>query len=74
MANIEFGKHGRILEGFYENYFVQLRNDLDGTGGFLILIVDELSAPTDGGDYWVEDMSALESFIESSKWQIEWGE
>ncbi|MBO3743982.1 hypothetical protein [Actinoplanes flavus] len=53
---------------------MQLRNDLDGTGGFLILIVDELSAPTDGGDYWVEDMSALESFIESSKWQIEWGE
>ncbi|MFE6041349.1 hypothetical protein [Streptomyces sp. NPDC056452] len=74
MTKIELERDGRILSGFYEGYFVRLHDDSESTGGYLILLVNDLVAPTDGGDYWVEDMAELESFVESSRWEIEWVE
>lgn len=72
MTDIEWERYGRIVSGFYEGYFVKLQDDTGVTGGYYILLVNDLTAPTDGGDYWVEDMAALESFVESSQWEIEW--
>ncbi|MFJ5515793.1 hypothetical protein ACIQB4_01885 [Streptomyces griseoluteus] len=72
MEKIELEKQGRILSGFYEGYFVKLHDDSDVTGGYCIYLVNDLNAPTDGGDYWVEDMAELTSFVESSEWTIEW--
>ncbi|MEV5472913.1 hypothetical protein AB0L66_11215 [Streptomyces sp. NPDC052207] len=72
MTSIELERYGRILSGFYEGYFVKLHDDSDVTGGYYIYLVDDLSAPTDGGDYWVEDWAALEEFVESSQWEIDW--
>lgn len=74
MTRIELERYGCILSGFYEGYFVKLHDDSDVTGGYYVFLVDDLSAPTDGGDYWVEDIAALESFVESSRWEIEWVE
>ncbi|MGW1199625.1 hypothetical protein ACWD4B_27865 [Streptomyces sp. NPDC002536] len=53
---------------------MKLHDDSDVTGGYYVFLVDDLSEPTGGGDYWVEDMAALESFVESSQWEIEWVE
>jgi hypothetical protein len=72
VTHIELERYGRILSGFYEGYFVKLHDDSEVTGGFYIYLVNDLSAPTDGGDYWVEDRAALEEFAESSQWRIEW--
>ncbi|MFH9570348.1 hypothetical protein [Streptomyces sp. NPDC017230] len=72
MPHIELEKQGRILAGFYEGYFVRLHDDSDVTGGYYVFIVDDLTAPTDGGDYWVENREELEAFVESSQWEIEW--
>lgn len=74
MARIELERYGHIRSGFYEGYFVKLHDDSHVTGGYYIYLVNELSAPTDGGDYWVADMAELESFVESSQWEIEWFE
>lgn len=56
----------------YSGYFVKLLDDSDDTGGYYILLVDDLNSPTDGGDYWVGGYAELESFVESSRWEIEW--
>lgn len=72
MAKIELDRHGRILSGFYEGYFVRIHDDSEETGGFYIYLVNDLSAPTDGGDYWVAGRGELESFVESSQWEIDW--
>ncbi|MET8061256.1 hypothetical protein ACWECC_05630 [Streptomyces microflavus] len=72
MGNIELEKQGRILSGFYEGYFVKIHDDSDVTGGYCIYLVNDLAAPTDGGDYWVENLTELNSFAESSRWEIEW--
>ncbi|MGM9333875.1 hypothetical protein [Streptomyces murinus] len=51
---------------------MKLHDDSEVTGGYYIYLVNDLSTPTDGGDYWVADRSELESFVESSEWEIEW--
>ncbi|MCS0600216.1 hypothetical protein NX794_03045 [Streptomyces sp. LP11] len=51
---------------------MKLHDDSEVTGGYYIYLVDDLSAPTDGGDYWVADSAELTSFVESSEWEIEW--
>ncbi|GHF36003.1 hypothetical protein GCM10010359_43460 [Streptomyces morookaense] len=48
-------------------------DDSDVTGGYYIFLVGDLSESADGGDCWV-DIAALESFVESSQWEIEWVE
>jgi hypothetical protein len=72
MTKVELERNGRILSGFYEGYFVKLHDDSEVTGGYYIYLVNDLSTPTDGGDYWVADRAELESFVESSEWEIEW--
>ncbi|MYX30853.1 hypothetical protein GTY75_30230 [Streptomyces sp. SID8381] len=71
-TKVEMERYGRILAGFYEGYFVRIRDDSEVTGGYYIYLVDDLAEPTDGGDYWVADKGELESFVESSQWEIEW--
>ncbi|MGC9410584.1 hypothetical protein [Streptomyces sp. DZ1-3] len=51
---------------------MKLHDDSDVTGGYYVFIIDDLTAPTDGGDYWVENREELEAFVKSSKWEIEW--
>jgi len=74
--DIKLEKQGRILrgpyEGAYEGYFVKFRDDTDVTGGYYILLVDDLITPTHGGDYWVKDWAELEEFVTSSHWEFEW--
>ncbi|MBO0657276.1 hypothetical protein J1792_32555 [Streptomyces triculaminicus] len=53
---------------------MKLHDDSAVTGGYYVFLVNDLSAPTDGGDYWVEGIAELESFVESSQWEIEWVE
>ncbi|MGW1466729.1 hypothetical protein ACWCPT_20560 [Streptomyces sp. NPDC002308] len=72
MAKVEPERHGRILSGFYKGYFVKIHDDSERTGGFYIYLVNHVSAPTDGGDYWVADRAELASFVESSQWEIAW--
>ncbi|WP_330459182.1 hypothetical protein OIB37_21225 [Streptomyces sp. NBC_00820] len=70
MTRLRLGRPGRIVSGFYEGYVVRIHDDTAVTGGYLILLVDDPAAPTDGGDYWVENLAELESFAQS--WEIEW--
>ncbi|MFJ6687053.1 hypothetical protein [Streptomyces werraensis] len=72
MRRYEMEKNGRILSGFYEGYFVKLHDDSKITGGCYIFLVNDLTSPTDGGDYWVESLEDLDAFVEESKWEIEW--
>lgn len=72
MARVELERYGHIVSGFYEGYFVKFHDDSEVTGGYYIYLINDPSAPTDGGDYWVADSMELKSFIDSSQWEIEW--
>lgn len=72
MIDLQLEKHGIITEGQYEGYYVRFHDDSEVTGGFYIFLVNDLDLPTDGADYWVENMVELESFAESAEWKIRW--
>lgn len=72
MLDIRLEQSGLIEAGQYEGYYVRFHDDSAVTGGYYILLVNDLESPTDGGDYWVENVAELESFAESAKWKIRW--
>ncbi|GAA4946230.1 hypothetical protein [Actinoplanes utahensis] len=72
--SLRIGVDGRILAGLHEGSFVRFRDDAEQTGGYLVLIVNDLVAPTDGADYWVADRAELERFAADAEWRIAWGE
>lgn len=72
MAEVKLESPGRIIEGEYEGYFVTVHHDADATGGFYILLVNDLTNPTDGGDFWVESRADVESFFKASQWTVVW--
>jgi len=71
MKNIIFNKIGKILEGDDTGYFIKIINDIESTGGYLILISKDKSFKS-GFDSWVENKKMLEKYFEESHWSIDW--
>ncbi|WP_415646247.1 hypothetical protein [Stackebrandtia soli] len=72
MMEIKLEKQGRILSGFYEGYYIKFHKDSQVTGGYYVFLLNHLTLPTDGGDFWEQDWEHLEEFVKSSEWEIEW--
>lgn len=68
---IQVGKKGRILRGDSASHYVLIEDDGENTGGYLILIAEDVTFHH-GFDNWVEDMEELERYFEESQWEIEW--
>ena len=70
---IEIGKIGIIESGDEAGFHVQVIDDSESTGGYLILTGKNLSDPnTEAFDSWVANEQELESYFNESKWQIKW--
>jgi hypothetical protein len=66
----KIGKKGRIRSGKDAGFFVRIQDDSQNTGGYLILIWQDV--PSVGYDYWVENLADLEQFMSEAGWDIEW--
>jgi hypothetical protein len=66
----KIGKKGRIRSGKDAGFFVRIQDDSENTGGYLILIWQDV--PSVGYDYWVENLADLEQFMREAGWDIEW--
>ncbi|HLJ29058.1 MAG TPA: hypothetical protein VKY85_20275 [Candidatus Angelobacter sp.] len=66
----KIGKKGRIKNGKYAGFFVRIEDDSQNTGGYLILIWQDV--PSEGYDNWVENSADLEQFMCEAGWDIEW--
>jgi hypothetical protein len=72
-APIRIGKRGKIKNGEYAGYFVRADDDMENTGGYLVIIWAE-DDPSIGFDYWVEHQHDLGEFFRESGWDVEWVE
>jgi hypothetical protein len=66
----KIGKKGRIKNGTHAGFFVRIQDDLQNTGGYLVLIWRE--TPSVGYDNWVKNLTDLDPFLCESGWNIEW--
>lgn len=66
------GRSGRIISGDDAGWFVEVIDDTDSSGGFLILTHERLDQSGQGYDSWAESLDAVTSYFAESGWQIEW--
>jgi len=64
---------GIIQQGDNEGWYVFIQDDVENTGGYLVIVAKspDLNS-TEGFDGWAEDIDALEGYIQESKWVIDW--
>ncbi|GMR07394.1 MAG: hypothetical protein BMS9Abin26_0397 [Gammaproteobacteria bacterium] len=69
----EIGKIGVIKSGANKDWQLQIIDDNDNTGGYLILISKDFSNPkVEGFDDWVDSEDSLNKYFIESNWLIEW--
>lgn len=68
----EIGVLGRILTGSDAGWFVEVVDDTDSSGGFLILTHEHLDRSGNGHDSWVETLDDVKRYLDESGWEIEW--
>jgi hypothetical protein len=68
---IPIGQKGRIIEGEEAGSYIKVIDDVDATGGFLILI-SKSADMSSVHDSWVINKSALSEYFNESDWISEW--
>jgi hypothetical protein len=71
-ADIKLGTMGRILEGDEEGRFVEVQDDSDRTGGFLIFTYADAARSPEVFDGWVADLEGVERYFRESGWRVDW--
>lgn len=64
---------GRIVAGDSEvGRLVEVIDDAENTGGFLIVTRSDAGSPTQTFDSWVESIVDVDLFFNEAGWQVEW--
>lgn len=65
---------GKIVEGDSKGHYLLIKDDLDNSGGYLILVSKNPSLTNcdEGYDNWVGNLTDLEHFFMESNWKIKW--
>ncbi|AXI04730.1 hypothetical protein HYN46_15005 [Aquirhabdus parva] len=71
MTDILIGRVGKIISGDEQGRYIKVVDDAENTGGFLILIADDIEFRS-GYDNWVEDKDALNRYFLECEWLINW--
>jgi hypothetical protein len=72
MRDIRTGVVGRIVAGLDVGRFVEVLDDWDASGGFLILTYDAADRSGEGYDSWVETIIDVDLYFEEAEWEVEW--
>jgi hypothetical protein len=72
MRDLKVGVLGRIVAGEDTGRFVEVIDDTDTSGGFLILTYDNVDRSGNAYDSWVESIIDVELYFAESGWEVEW--
>ena len=72
VPEIVLGRIGRILAGENGGYFINVHYDGESTHGYYVFLMNDIDNPSDGGDYWCQDMNEVRRLFEASQWEVEW--
>ena len=63
---------GRIVSGIDADQYLEIIDDYDVSGGYLILTYENRDRSGEGYDAWVETIINVDLFFEESGWEVEW--
>ncbi len=72
MRDIPFGILGLIKAGDGVGRYVEVLNDAENTGGFLICTYADADRSPEAFDDWVETRADVDVFFNECSWDIEW--
>jgi hypothetical protein len=74
MRDLRVGVLGRIVAGEEVGRVVEVVDDSENTGGYLIMTYADTARSPEVFDTWVESIVDVESLFEESGWEVEWVE
>jgi hypothetical protein len=74
MRELPIGRLGRITTGDELGRVVEIVDDSDRTGGFLIFTYADFDRSPEVFDGWVETFADVGSYFDESGWEIEWAD
>jgi hypothetical protein len=74
MNEIRIGELGEILTGSEAGRFVEVVDDAENTGGYLIVTYADSERAPDVYDAWVESVVDVELYFEDAGWEVRWVE
>ena len=72
MRDIPFGTLGQIKSGEGVGRYVEVLDDAENTGGFLICTYADADRSPEAFDDWMESIADVEAFFDESGWIVEW--
>jgi hypothetical protein len=73
-ANPPLGTLGRIVEGEEAGRFVEVLDDLNHSGGYLICTYADDQRSHEPFDSWVETYDEVNALFFESNWTVEWAD
>ncbi len=72
MRDLRLGTVGRIASGIDAGRFVEVLDDFESSGGFLILTYDNADRSGDAYDSWVESIIDVDLYFDEAGWEVLW--
>jgi hypothetical protein len=74
MRDLRIGSLGRITAGRELGRVVEVIDDIDNTGGFLIFTYADMNRSPEVFDSWVETIIEVDIYFDESGWEVDWSE
>lgn len=72
MRDLRIGVVGRLVAGDEAGRFVEVVDDADSSGGFLVQIYEHPDRSGVAYDSWVESIVDVDSYFDEMGWAVEW--
>jgi hypothetical protein len=72
MRDLRIGSLGLIVTGREEGRWVEVIDDHEDSGGYLVLTYSDSDRSPDVFDAWVESIIDVDRYFDECEWEIRW--
>ena len=72
MIYIEINKFGKVISDKMKGWFIIIKDDLENTGGYLVILSEDNKFSKNGYDNWFLNLKEVEQYLLDNKIEIEW--
>ena len=72
MIYIEINKFGKVISDKMKGWFIIIKDDLENTGGYLVILSEDNKFSKNGYDNWFLNLKEVEQYLLDNEIEIEW--